>query len=118
MYPCPACGTKSISFLRKWLSSSSNPAECISCGAGSAIQIVDAAGFLAGSVVLVTLAGFAAVWLHSTLPLAIGVIGGVAWYLWRNHQAKLVVVSKSEQRTAQRSGWACLLASVLSVWFS
>ena len=118
MYLCPACSEKTISFARKWLASASSPAKCSNCGARSAIQAADAAGYLAGSFVLLTLAGFAAVWLHSSLVFLLGFSGSVAWYLWRQHKAELVVVAATEQRTAKRSGWLALLASLVPSWFS
>ena len=118
MYPCPACSAKSFNFPQKWLASSSSPARCRNCGVGSAIQVGNAAGYLAGSLVLLTLAGFAAVWLHSSLVFLLGFIGTVAWYLWRQHKAALVVVSASEQSTAKRSGWLAFLASLVPFWLS
>ncbi len=118
MYICPACSEKTFSFSQKWLSSASNPANCSNCGAGSAIQVADAAGYLAGSLIFLTLAGFAAVWLQSSLVLLLGFAGTVAWYLWRQHKAALVVVAAAEQRTAKRSAWLALLASLVPFWFS
>ena len=117
MYLCPACSEKTISFSRKWLASSSNPARCGNCGAGSAIQVATAAGYLGGSLVLLTLAGFAAVWLHSSLVFFLGFIGTAAWYLWQQHKAPLLVVAAAEQVTANRSAWLGLLASLFPFWF-
>ena len=118
MYLCPACSEKTLSLSQKWLASSSNPARCSNCGAGSAIQVANAAGYLAGSVVLLTLAGFAAVWLHSSLVFLLGFIGTLAWYLWRQHKAVPVVVTTAEQSTAKRSAWLAFVASLIPFWFS
>ena len=118
MYLCPACNHKTFSFAQKWLASSASPAWCSNCDAGSAIQIVDASGYLAGSIVLLTLAGFVAAWLHYPLLFALGFAVSVAWYLWRQHKATLVVVAKAEQRAARRSGWLAFLAVLLPFWFN
>ena len=118
MYSCPVCSEKTIGFPRKWLSSSSNPAMCSRCGAGSAIRVADAAGYLAGSFVLLTPTGFAVVWLHSFLVAVLGLVVTVCWYLWRQHKATLVVVAESEQRTAKRSAWLAVLACLVPSLFS
>jgi hypothetical protein len=73
---------------------------------------------LAGTLVMLTLAGFAAVWLHAPVVFLLGFVGAVAWYLWLQHRAVLVVVAAAEQRTAKRSAWLACLASVFPFLFS
>jgi hypothetical protein len=118
MYTCPSCKQATISYARKWLSWSAAPARCVECGESSAIAIADASGYLVASLVLVTLSGFAAVWVQGAWPLALGVSMAGVYYFWRQHTAPLLVVTGQEQRVASRSAWLGLLIAVFPSWFS
>lgn len=118
MYPCPSCRSRSITYLRKWLSWSSLPATCSKCGQPCAIAIADSSGFLVGTIFLATLSGFVAVWLQALWPWVSGLAMAVAYYFWRQHTAGLAVVSAHEQQVAKRSAWVALLVSLFPAWFT
>ena len=82
------------------------------------MAIVDSSGFLVGAVVLVTVSGFASVWLRSVWPLLFGFVLALAYYFWRLHMAGLVPVTEQEHRVAKRSAWAAFVALFLPSWFS
>jgi hypothetical protein len=118
MYCCPACGARSITFMQKWWSWSASPAPCKVCGKGCAIAIVDSSGIQVAAILLVTAGGFFALALQSRYPLCLGVALAVAYYLWRQHRAPLMVITEAEAKTAKRSAWIGLLVALFPSFFS
>lgn len=115
MYACPNCRSSTIGFISKWRSRPALPVMCRACGAHACIATVDASAALALAAVLVTLSGFASVALGTLLPLASGLAVAVAWYVWRQHRAALVRVSKQELANARRSDWLTMLIAAIVV---
>lgn len=118
MYSCPSCGKPALTFLKKWLSWSACPARCHECGKVCAISIADSSLYLVISTVMLTVSGFAAVWLHSVLPLLAGALVSVGHYFWRQHTAPVVVVSEEENTVAKRSAVLGLLLALFPSFFS
>ena len=118
MYACPSCQQRKISFLRKWWSWPASPAQCPNCHSWSAIATVSASGTSVAAIVIVTLSGFAAVAVHSALPLLGGVTGAIAFYFWLQHRAALINVSEEEMKLAKRSNWLLFLAFLFPIFFS
>ena len=118
MYACPSCQQRTISYLHKWLSWSSSPARCKACGKACAIPIVDSSGFFVAAIVIVTLSGFASVWMQNSFPLLLGCVSALAYYFWRQHVAELAAVSEQEHKTAKRSAWLALLAALFPSFFN
>lgn len=83
-----------------------------------AIRIVDSSGFFAAAIVIVTLSGFASVWIQSGSPLLLGCVGAIAYYFWRQHAAELAVVSEHEHKTAKRSAWLAFVAWLFPSFFN
>jgi ribosomal protein S27E len=118
MYACPSCNQRTISFAHKWLSWSYMPARCLSCKSGCAIATGDSGGILVVSAIVVTLFGFAAVAVQAVYPFVIGIVLACGFYFWRQHRAKLMVVTDAEAKTANRSAWVMCLLWLLPGFFS
>jgi hypothetical protein len=54
-------------------------------------------------LVLITLAGFVGVALHSPTPLLVGIAGAVAFYFWRWHNAMLLPTNEESVACAKKS---------------
>jgi uncharacterized membrane protein len=67
---------------------------------------------------MLTLCGFIAVAVHAAYPLLLGGVAVVAFYFWRQHRARLVVVSEAAAKLANRSAWAMLLLWIFPSLFS
>ena len=104
--------------MHKWLSWSAAPARCSACGAQCAIAVVDASGILVGAAALVTACGFVAAAVGAAYPLLIGTAFAVAYYVWRQHRAPLMVIAREETRTAKRSARLGLLALLFPNFYS
>ncbi|MET0335794.1 MAG: hypothetical protein ABW190_16115 [Rhizobacter sp.] len=102
MYSCPHCNQPGVRGLRKWASSTVNPARCKACGGLSAVPVVNRSGILAGSALLLTAFGFLAAALKSPICFAIGFVAVIAFYVWRWHAAPLIRIS-TDQRDSARS---------------
>lgn len=112
MYACPRCRASTISFLHKWLSWSAQPARCSGCGRSCAIAIVDASGILVVAALLITGSGFAAIATHAYWPVVMGVLSATVFYFWRQHRARLVIVTEAESKAAKKSALAIFLCSL------
>jgi hypothetical protein len=116
MYACPICQTRSIGFLRKWLSDDAYPAYCSACkGYSSAHESSGGVGLVLFAL-LMTACGFAASALASAWPLLLGVPGGIGIYLWKWHQAALTPLTPrlvAVARKTEAMSFAALLLAAL-----
>lgn len=117
MYQCPSCERETISFLRKWWSSSAAPATCSNCGSRWAIATIDASGILVAATLVVTVGGLSAALARSGYPLLLAACAAVLYYFWKQHRAKLVRISEKEFKAAKRSSALMLLAAVFPSLF-
>lgn len=67
-------------------------------------------------IFFVTVCGFVAAALNSVLPLAIGIIAGLLFYVWRWHIAALQVISSEDVASARKESNVAFFIFVLS-WF-
>jgi len=116
MYSCPACHQRTISVLRKWWSAPALPATCSSCGKHCLVPSSRSSDIAVALVVFATVCGFVAAALKSVLPLAIGIIAALFFYVRRWHRATLQIISPEDVESARKESNAFSLV-VLLLWF-
>jgi hypothetical protein len=118
MYACPACANKSISFFRKWLSYPAVPAYCKNCRAFSFAHRNSGGVGLVVSVLSLTLIGFLAAALKSTLPLWIGCSCVACYYFWHWHIVKLELIPNELVAAARKTEASFGITWLLLVFFN
>jgi hypothetical protein len=110
MYACPACGTRSISYPRKWLSYPTLPAYCSKCGGYSHAQRSSGGVGLVVAILAITASGFTAVAFKVAWPFVLGVCGSIAFYLWHWHRVQLEPLSPAAVSVARKTEGLGLIA--------
>ena len=101
MYPCPSCHQRTISFLRKWWSHPIFPATCSSCGQFCVVPGSRSSGIFVALILIVTACGFLSAALKDGLPLVLGLLFSLLFYIWRWHLATLQHISPEAVASAR-----------------
>ena len=117
-YACPACGDKTISFFRKWLSYPAIPAKCKSCSAYSYAHRDSGGVGLVVSALSMTLLGFLAAYLKSSWPLLLGGICVAAYYFWHWNNVKLESIPLASVQAARQGETVWGVTWLLLIFFN
>jgi len=116
MYACPSCHEPTIGYFRKWLSYPAIPARCSRCGAYShSYRLSRGVGVVVAAVV-VTLCGFAAIAVHSAVPLLLGLAISLMFYAWHWHRVQLELLSPEAVAAARAGESAFGLLALIAVF--
>jgi len=84
----------------------------------SAMSVIDASGTLVAAILLITAAGFLAVWSGQSWTFILGIGLALCQYFWQQHNRPLAIVSEEEYKIASRSTTAVFLATLFPFWFT
>ena len=113
MYTCPVCGKRGIRIVAKWWAWPAAPARCRSCGEYFAANAGHSQALIIVAALATTLLGFLSVYLHSGIPLSLGVFASLAAFLrlWhRQPLSKLTPKQVALARAAEGISWAATIA--------
>jgi hypothetical protein len=118
MYACPGCHERTIGYFRKWLSCPPLPARCSRCHAYSHADRTSPGLGLVVAATVITLCGFAAIAVHSPVPLLVGLAASVLYYLWHWHRVQLELVSAEAVAAARAAECAWGLVTFLAFFLN